>query len=48
MKTRAMLFVVIASILAFGACDYIVTPAEESSPTPTTAGVWSATATAIS
>jgi hypothetical protein len=28
-------------------CDYIVTPADESSPTPATAGVWTAVATAV-
>ncbi len=48
MKTRATLFVVIASAFLVGACDYIVTPADESSPTPATAGVWSAAATAVS
>lgn len=37
----------VASALAVGACGYIVTPADESSPTPTTAGVWSATATKV-
>lgn len=30
-----------------GGCGYIVTPADEGSPTPTTAGVWTAVATAI-
>lgn len=48
MKTRQILFATVASAFLFGACGYIVTPADESSPTPTTAGVWSATATAVS
>lgn len=48
MKNRAILFAAIASALMFGACGYIVTPADESGPTPTTAGVWTATATAVS
>ncbi len=42
---RAAMLVVCAVV--FGACGYIVTPADESSPTPTTAGVWTAIATAV-
>jgi hypothetical protein len=38
----------LACALALSACDYIVTPADESSPTPKTAGVWTAIATAVS
>lgn len=44
--TRALLVILCATLL--GACDYIVTPADESTPTPVTAGVWSAVATAVS
>jgi hypothetical protein len=44
-NTRLLPFLVCA--LALGACDYIVTPADESSPTPANAGVWTALATAV-
>jgi hypothetical protein len=38
----------VAITLLFAACDYIVTPADESSPTPATAGLWTAVATGVS
>jgi hypothetical protein len=38
----------LAIALLSAACDYIVTPADESTPTPATAGVWTAVATAVS
>jgi hypothetical protein len=41
------LVVLLVSVLGLAACDYIVTPADESSPTPATAGVWTAIATAV-
>jgi hypothetical protein len=40
--------VLLFGTLVLGACDYIVTPADESTPTPVTAGVWTAIATAVS
>ena len=46
-RSPAILVWLVASAMLVGACDYIVTPADESSPTPTTAGVWSAIATAV-
>jgi hypothetical protein len=42
----AVLLMACAGLLA--GCGYIVTPADESSPTPETAGVWTAIATAVS
>lgn len=44
--SHALLVLLCATLLA--ACGYIVTPADESTPTPITAGVWSAVATAVS
>lgn len=38
----------VACTLLLGACGYIVTPADESSPTPRAAGLWTAVATAVS
>jgi hypothetical protein len=47
MTTRAPVLGLIACSLLLAACGYIVTPADESSPTPATAGTWSAVATAV-
>jgi hypothetical protein len=49
MKLRAALLPLLACAVLVGACDYIVTPADESTPSPATpAGVWAAVATAVS
>jgi len=48
LKTPAAAAALLLGILVLGACDYIVTPADESTPTPVTAGVWTAVATAVS
>lgn len=47
LRSRAAVGLLIACALVIGACDYIVTPADESTPTPAIAGVWSAVATAV-
>lgn len=48
MKTPAGAAALLLATLVVGACDYIVTPADESTPTPVTAGVWTAVATSVS
>jgi hypothetical protein len=46
-RTRAAGAMLLACALVLGACDYIVLPADESTPTPETAGVWTAVATGV-
>ncbi len=48
MSARGLALAAIICALTLGACDYIVTPADESGPTPVTAGVWTGIATGIS
>ena len=48
MRTPTAAAALLLGTLVLGACDYIVTPADESTPTPVTAGVWTAVATAVS
>lgn len=48
MRNRLWLVPLVVCAIVVGACDYIVTPADESSPTPATTGTgWSAVATAV-
>jgi hypothetical protein len=48
MTNRDRLIGLVVCALVLAGCGYIVTPADESTPTPVTAGVWSAVATAVS
>jgi hypothetical protein len=47
MRIRAWLACLSAAVLLVGGCGYIVTPAEESSPTPASAQGWAAVATKV-
>lgn len=47
MTSRRVPLALLACAILLGGCGYIVTPADESSPTPKTAGVWTAIATAV-
>lgn len=47
MRPPRALLPLVACAIVLGSCAYIVTPADESSPTPATAGVWAAVATAV-
>jgi hypothetical protein len=46
-RTAARLIPLLVCVVGLAACDYIVTPADQSSPTPATAGVWTAIATTV-
>ena len=48
MNARWRLAPAIACALVLGGCGYIVTPADETSPTPTTSAGWAAVATKVS
>ena len=49
MRARLLVLGLAAAALVAGACDYVVTPADESSPTPAAAaGLWAGIATAVS